>query len=140
MVTVKLADVLYGFEFSCFDGPFEAMAYVCRETGAVYCTSEDESFESDLPPDLEISDRYVALPSKNDLDLGRSLALSFIEKAAPSDYEAVLGFFRKRGAYAKLKELLERKGLLNQWYEFERASIESALRQWCQENGFEIVT
>lgn len=139
MVTVKLDDVLYEFEFSSFDGPYEAMAYVCRETGAVHCASEDESFDADLPPDLETSDRYVPLPSKNDLDPGRSLALSFVEKAAPSDYEAVLGFFRKRGAYAKLKELLERKGLLNQWYEFERASIESALRQWCLQNGFEIV-
>lgn len=139
MVTVKLADVLDGFEFSSFDGPLEAMAYICRETGTVYCSYEDEGVDSDLPPDLEVSDKYVAMPGKNDLGLGKSLVLSFVEKAAPSDYEAVLGFFRKRGAYAKLKELLERRGLLDQWYEFERASIESALRQWCEENGFQVV-
>lgn len=139
MVTVKLEELLHGFEFASFNGPFEATAYVCRETGAVHCASDYEDPDADLPPDLETSERYVAIPGKDELDLGRNLVFSFVEEAAPSEYEAVFGFFRKRGAYANFKALLERKGLLNAWYEFERVSIESALRQWCQENGFEIV-
>lgn len=139
MTTVKLSDLLYGFEFSSFDGPYETVAYVCRETGTVYCKSEDDSLEESLPDDLETSDRYLALPSKADLDLGKNLALSFVEEASPADYETAVGYFRKRGAYARLKDLLDRKGLLDRWHEFERSSIESALREWGEDNGFEIV-
>ena len=36
------------------------------------------------PADLETSDRYIAVPHKNELGLGRDLALSFIRSRDPS--------------------------------------------------------
>jgi hypothetical protein len=37
------------------------------------------------------------------------------------------------------RDLLQRKGVLEAWYTFEADSVESALRQWCAENGIEIL-
>jgi hypothetical protein len=41
--------------------------------------------EEDLPDDLETSDRYLAIPHKNDLDLGNNLALRFVEEQFAED-------------------------------------------------------
>lgn len=139
MTSVKLTDLLDGLEFSSFDGLLTSATYVCTVTGVVYFVSEGGVLNDDLPEDLETSDRYVQLPSKNELDLGRNLVFSFIENCLPEEYETVRGVFQKRGAYAKFKNLLERKGLLNQWYAYEQVQKESALRLWCEDNGFEVV-
>ena len=57
----------------------------------------------------------------------------------PSSYETVSNFFRQRGAYGKFKDLLERKGQLEAWYEFEAKAPELALREWAAEQGLSIV-
>jgi hypothetical protein len=51
----------------------------------------------------------------------------------------VCDYFRKRGAYARFKALLERTGQLEEWYRFQRAAVEKRLREWCEENGLEPV-
>ena len=57
----------------------------------------------------------------------------------PSSYETVSNFFRQRGAYGKFKDLLERKGQLEAWYEFEAKATELALREWAAEQELSIV-
>ena len=83
------------------------------------------------------SDRYAAIPHKNDLDLGSDLALRFAAAELPQQYSRVQDFFRHRGAYARFKELLAEMRLLDKWYQFEAESTERALRNWCQENSIE---
>jgi hypothetical protein len=75
-------------------------------------------------------DRYLTIPHKNDLDLGRSLALRFVAQALPARYDQVEGFCRRQGAYSRLKDLPQREGVLEVWYTFQADSVESALRQW----------
>ena len=53
--------------------------------------------------DLETSDRYIAIPHKNDLDLGRNLALRLVEQQLPAYYGRVVGHFRRKGAYTRFK-------------------------------------
>ncbi|WP_245643891.1 hypothetical protein [Paraburkholderia oxyphila] len=65
--------------------------------------------------------------------------MSFVAQELPACYEQVEGFFRRQGAYARFKDLLEREGVLDRWYSFEADAVESALRQWCAENGLELV-
>ena len=43
-------------------------------------------------------------------------------------------FFRKKGAYSKLKNLLEAIGLLAKLYAFEEAERSKALKEWCKDN------
>ena len=135
VVTVKYDELSAAFDFVSFGAPMEHNAYVSLETGAIYWISETSSLEEEIPDDLEISDRYLAIPHKNDLDLGRNLALRFAEDELPDQYARVDGFFRHRGAYARFKEFLAAEGCLDKWYAFDAESTEKALKNWCAENG-----
>lgn len=139
MVAIRFADLSAAFEFVSYAAPMEHSAYVSLETGAIYLISDANPIEeADLPADLETSDRYVAIPHKNDLDLGARLALRFAEGHLPHRYASVEGFFRHRGAYARFKDLLEAEGCLQKWYAFEEEYTERALREWCKANQIEI--
>jgi hypothetical protein len=112
-------------------------AYISRATGTIHWCGE--GIEEEPPEDIEDGTLYIAVPHKGEFDLGRSLALSFVEEHLPSSREAVYGFFRKRGAYSQFKSLLASAGQLNAWHEYEQAATESALRVWCEANGFVLV-
>jgi|MudIll2142460700_1097286.scaffolds.fasta_scaffold41100_2 hypothetical protein len=137
MVSVKYEDLTEAFDFVSFGGPFEHSAYISLDTGTIYW--DTDSGEEELPDDLGESNRYVAVPHKNDLDLGRNLVLRFVASELPDQYATVEGFFRHRGAYARLKELLGSEGCLEAWYAFEAAETSTALRNWCRENDIQIV-
>lgn len=138
MVTLKFTDLLDAFEFVSFGGSIESDAFINLDTGAIHYLSSDLELEEEIPEDLETSERYLAVPHKTDLNLGRSLALSFVEEASPNDYETTARHFRSQGAYSRFKELLESRGIINQWYEYERNAIEVALKQWCQEHDIQL--
>jgi len=92
----------------------------------------------EVPDDLEENEKYISIPHKNDLNLGRDLVFDFISANLPAEYEQVRRMFSKKGAYARLKELLEAKGQLEAWYEFENKATEEALRSWCKENDISL--
>jgi hypothetical protein len=137
MVSVKYGDLIEAFDFVSFGGSSEHAAYISLDTGAIYW--DTESGEEELPDDLGESDRYLALPHKNDLDLGRDLALRFAAGKLPNDYGRVEDFFRRPGAYARFKDLLEAQGRLDDWYAFEAAETEVALKDWCRDNDIQII-
>lgn len=135
MVTIKYDDSSAAFDFVSFAAPMEHRAYVSLDTGAIYWISQTSPIdEEDLPDDLDTSDRYIAVPHKNELDLGNNLALRFVEEQLPDRYANVVDFFRRRGAYARFKELLSAEKCLEKWYAFEAESTERALRHWCKAN------
>ena len=139
MVTVKYDDLSLAFEFVSAGLPMEHNAYISIDTGQIYWISDLNPTEEEVPDDLETSDRYIAIPHKNDLGLGRSLALRFAEQELPQCYERAKAFFRSRGAYARFKQLLESEGVLEKWYKFEEESVEKALRDWCAENDIQLI-
>ena len=59
----------------------------------------------------------------------------YLEEFLPVD---VLQFFRGRGAYARFKDLLGGRGMLDQWYDFEAKAVERALKTWCDLNSIEV--
>ena len=141
MVTVKYEDLSAAFDFVSFGAPFEHRAFVSLDSGAIYWISEMSSIdEEDLPDDLETSDRYIAIPHKNELDLGNNLALRFAEEQLPHRYVTIAAAFRHKGAYARFKDLLAAEGCLEKWYAFEAGSTERALRDWCKENQIDVET
>jgi hypothetical protein len=91
-----------------------------------------------LPDDIDDGEKYIALPDKRELGLGKPLALDFARQFLPKDFDEVRYIFSKRGAYAKFKHLLVRKELLDQWYDFEKSAEEAALRAWCDEHPIEV--
>ncbi|HME21017.1 MAG TPA: hypothetical protein VKI44_06600 [Acetobacteraceae bacterium] len=139
-VSVNAEELRSSFNFVSTGAPFEHSAYICLDTGKIYWHSDAVDLEEEEPPeDLDTSDRYIAVPHKNDLDLGRRLVFAFIDQVLPDDSGTVAGYFQRRGAYGRLKDLLYRRGMLERWYEFENRTTEGALRAWCQENGIQPV-
>jgi hypothetical protein len=140
MVTIKYDDLSAAFDFVSFAAPFEHRAFISLDTGAIHWISETSSIdEEDLPDDLETSDRYIAVPHKNDLDLGNKLALRFAEEHLPHRYASVESCFRHRGAYARFKDLLAAEQCLDKWYAFEAECTERALRDWSAANQIHLV-
>ncbi len=95
--------------------------------------------DEDLPEDLETSDRYIAVPHKHDLNLGRNLVLVFVDQELPDDCDTVRGFFRRKGAYGRFKGLLESRDKLEAWYTFEDNATKAALLGWSEENSIQLV-
>lgn len=46
--------------------------------------------------------------------------------------------FRRRGAYGRFKDLLEREGRLDEWYAYERQAAQAALLAWATEKGMRV--
>lgn len=136
MTSVKYEDLSAAFDFVNFGGSMERSAFICLDTGTIYWDIDDGEVE--LPDDLGESDRYLAVPYKDDLDLGRNLVLRFAAAELPDHYARVEGFFRHRGAFARLKDLLAAEGRLEAWYSYEASETEAALRNWCAENDIRV--
>lgn len=134
---VNLEDLVAAMEWvsSGESAGMDCTAYVNRATGVVYCIGE--GIDDEPPDDLDDGNLYVAVPTKSELELGRSVALSFIEAHLPESYDVVRGFFGRRGAFSHFKGLLERTGHLEAWYRFEEGAVEKRLSEWCEEHGLE---
>ncbi|UUZ73537.1 hypothetical protein LP415_10410 [Polaromonas sp. P1(28)-8] len=52
MVTIKYADLLDAFEFVSFGAPFDSSAFICVDTGVIYCTSDTLELDEEVPEDL----------------------------------------------------------------------------------------
>ena len=139
MVAVKFDDLSFAFEFVGSAAPSENNAYLCLDTGQIYCRSELSPLDEEIPNDLEASDRYLLLPHKTELDLGIGLALGFTASELPDCFDRVPDFFRHKGAYARFKDLLDSQGALERWYRYEADATERALREWAADNDVQLV-
>ena len=136
---VSLKDILEAFEFVSANNAGEHQAFLCRQSGKVYWYVEYSDNEmSELPDDMDDSEKYIKIPDKRELDLGKPLVLEFLRQTLPSEIDKVQRIFSARRAYARFKDLMDRKGALDQWYNFEAKAEEEALRMWCALNSIEI--
>jgi hypothetical protein len=135
---VSFKDILLAFEFVSAGSTGEHQAFLCRQSGTLYWHSEFAGDSDELPDDIEDSDKYVQIPDKRELDLGKPLVLDFARQFLPDDVGDLQQIFRKRGAYARFKDLLQRRGALDRWYDFEANAAERALRMWCDLNSIEV--
>lgn len=119
----------------------ECTALFDKKTGKIYLQSDlldmDES-EQQLADEDYDAVIHIEIPHKNDLGLGRDLVFDFVEQFLPEEGSKVEQIFRKKGAYSKYKYLLESKGLLDNWYDFENKRELIALSLWCEENKIDI--
>ena len=134
----RFTEIEAAFDFVSSGAPFEHTAYVSTVTGETYCHTEiGDNFEP-LPEDIDEPGKYIAIPHKNELGLGKPLALKFAARSLPDSTHEIAGMFQRRGAYSRFKKLLEDRGKLDAWYEFESDSQREALRTWCAVNDIEL--
>ena len=119
-------------------GPmYEHQAFLNKETGDTYIHSDSGDNFEELPDNID-DEKYIEIPHKHELNLGQKLVFDFINEYIPEEEEQFGRIFRRRGAYTKFKNFLDRNNLLEKWYAFESEAEERALRAWCERNEIDI--
>jgi hypothetical protein len=138
-MTTSFREILDALEFVSIDrGINGQQAVLCRQTGKIYFRSEFadmDGLNDEMPDDIEDDEKYIAIPDRKELGLGKPLALDFAREFLPDDFEEVRYMFGKRGAYQKFRALLIRRNAVDRWYDFELKATERALRDWCEFNS-----
>lgn len=137
MASVKLGDLELAVEFVSAADPVDHAAYIAISTGRIYWKGDFTGAES-LPDDIEDEEKYIAIPTKADLGLGKSMPLKFAREYIPQEYDEVRAMFNRSGGYRSFKSMLERRNLNGEWHAFESAEEQSAICEWCEENGIAI--
>jgi len=136
-MTIKLSEIINLYELVNFGSPSGHEGYISKVTGETFFYSEFGDNEKELPDDID-DEKYLMIPHKDELNLGRDLAFDFTIEYLPAEYENVRAIFRHKGAYAKFKSLLESSSKIEDWYKFEETQTNTALRQWAKEQDIEI--
>jgi hypothetical protein len=130
-------EIQHAFFFVNSDEYGTHRALLCLDNGEIYYHSEMGDLD-ELDEDKFDCDNFLEIPHKNDLDLGQRLVFEFAEMRMPDDLDRVSEIFSNRTAYRRFKDLLEFRGLLQNWYDFESNREEEALREWALENEIEL--
>jgi hypothetical protein len=136
----SFSDIELAFDFVSSQGVGMNEAFLCRRTGKIYWRSDSLGSDEleEIPDDVEDDEKYIAIPDKRELDLGKPLVLDFAREFLPDDFDEVRDMFSRRGAYKKFRALVTRRNVLDRWYEFEAKATERALREWCELNAVEL--
>ena len=67
---VSLKDILEAFEFVCAGGGDEHQAFLCKQSGKLYCHSELCDDLDILPDDIDDNEKFLQIPDKRELDSG----------------------------------------------------------------------
>jgi hypothetical protein len=137
-VQINFSELQDAFEYVGGGSPMENSAYLSLETGRFYFHSEFGDNEEELPENIDDSSAYIEIPHKNDLGLGRDLAINFAADLFPEILDEVYEIFKKSGAYARFKNLLDKHNYLEQWYAYEEKEKVNALQEWCSDNEIQI--
>jgi len=135
-MNIKLAELIDAMDFLSVVA-FDNKAFLHKATGKIYWQSEEDLGFEALPEDIG-DENYLEIPRNQDLDLGKPLVMEFVYEFLPDAAREVQAIFRKQGAYAKYKSLLNNHDLLDQWHQYQADAQERAIREWCEENGIEL--
>src|SRR5215469_1458973 len=111
-MAVSFLDLQLAFEFVSSGGVGENEAYLDRQSGKIYWHSEFGDNDEQLPDDID-DKRYILIPDKRELDLGKPLVLDFAREFLPDDYDEVRHIFSRRGGYSRYEDLLVRRAPSN---------------------------
>ena len=134
---IKFDEIDFAFSIASAGGVGENEAYIDRSSGKIYWYSAFGDNEEELPDDID-DEKYLSVPHKNELGLGKPLVMDFAREVMPEYAQEISDIFNRKGAYAKFRALLESTDYIDQWYAFETAATDHALREWCNENNIEI--
>ncbi|WP_016957707.1 UPF0158 family protein [Catenovulum agarivorans] len=134
-MNVKLTDIEWAVEFASA-GFGDNEAYLDTQTGAIYYVGD--AVEEPIPDDLFEDSKYLALPNKQDLGLGKKLAINFVAETLPDHLDKAYEIFSRKGAYARFKEFLSSVDKLDLWYSYEEQSLNQAIKDWCNINNVKI--
>ncbi len=130
----NIADAI---EFISADPGGDSEAFLSLATGEIFYRSEYAE-EVPLPDDIDDKSKYIALPHKRKLDLGVVMVFKFVDKRLPNKASEVRTIFKKRGAYSRFSDWLNRHDLVDDWHHFREQATKKAILAWCKENGVNV--
>ena len=95
-MAVSFSDRRLAFEFVNSSGMGENEAYLDRQSGKIYWHSEFGDNDKELPNDID-DEKYISIPHKRELALGRLLVLDFAREFLRVDYDEVRDIFSWKG-------------------------------------------
>ena len=81
---VSLQDLREAFEFVCAASGGEHQAFLCKQSGKITCHSELADELEPLPDDIDDPEKFLRIPDRRDLDLGKPVALDFARQFLPT--------------------------------------------------------
>ena len=134
---MSLSELDLALEFSSHGSLVgDQFVYLKKESGQLYYDSD--ASEDEIPDDIDDSKKYLQIPTKQDLGLGKPLVLKYVSEHLPEKLNEVHEIFSRKGAYQRYKALLANLGKLEDWYKYESESQKEALIDWCEENEIEV--
>ena len=97
-MAVTFSDLQLAFEFVSSGGMGENEAYLDRQSGKIYWHSEFGDNDEELPDDIDHK-KYISIPDKRELDLGKPLVLDFAREFLPDDYDEVRQIFQPKRCF-----------------------------------------
>jgi hypothetical protein len=138
-MSIQFSDIEDAFFFVSSASMYTNSAILCKESGKIFYQSDYLEEEADeITEEILENEDCIEIPHKNELDLGRDLVFEFVEEHLPGDFERARNIFRRKGAYRRYKDLLEERGLLKKWFDFENRIQTRALRAWCEDNKIKL--
>jgi hypothetical protein len=130
MPTIDRDDLHLAVEHVTVGGSYGAAAYVDLHTGAILWAGD--GMEEPLPDDIDNEERYLPVPSRKELGLGRNDALAFTEQHAPQLLERAEYIFSAAGAFDRFKHLMRERDLLDAWYAYQDKRLWEELEAWAE--------
>jgi hypothetical protein len=106
---VNLTDLQVAVELVSSSDIGESQAWDCAQSGQIYWQFDpmiSGEVNEELPEDIEDEEKYLPVPNKRTLDLGKPLVLDFVDKFLPDDFDDVRAMFGRRGAYRNFRQLV----------------------------------
>ena len=101
----SLSELIDALEIASMSNFGECQAFVCRQSGKIYCRMDPlyvGELDEELPDDLDDEEKYVQVPEKQELDLGKPLVMDFTRAILPQDLDDVRDMFRRNGLCASV--------------------------------------
>ena len=94
---------------------------------------DNEGLEDEIE---ESPERYLRLPTKFEIHEYHIME-EFIWTLKGEKADKLERAIRGRGAFRRFKDMVDRMGILQRWYDFQSEYYRKLAAQWCQEHGLE---
>jgi hypothetical protein len=148
---VRITSIVEGMEFQ----GLESQSYLDLESGEVILIADEEIRAAEYDDEasnqadwfkeaiaqakefLENQNRYIALPSKDDLDEYRIMENFVHSIPIEEQRDEMFSLIRGKGAFSRFRQGTERFMLKEKWYKFRDLEITRFAVEWCQVNDIE---
>lgn len=133
---VKMDDLIEALSMSDASDQMGFVVYLNKQTGETYTDYDGD--DVGLPEDYDNPELYVQVPTSRELDLGPNIVFDFAYEHEEHS-ERISEIFSRKGAYRRFSDYLDKVGLREAWWKFEEQAKATALREFCEEEGVDLV-